>query len=47
MKSCVNMESRKIMNDEHFVWLVYIVATLMKIIGFIGLFTCLLEALRG
>ena len=35
------------MNDEHFVWLVYIVVTLMKIIGFIGLFGCLLEALRG
>ena len=35
------------MNDEHFVWLVYIVATLLKIIGFIDLLGCLLEALRG
>ena len=35
------------MKNEHFVWLVYIVVTLMKIIGFIALFRCLLEAVRG
>lgn len=35
------------MSDEHFVLLVYVVVTLMKIIGFIGLLGCLLEALRG